>query len=198
MIGLGGAAVGCLMFYPAAAVRSYNLFLLALFVLASGITLLQVAANPFVAVLGQAGDRLVAPDADAGVQLAGDDHRASVRLAVDPRRRRPSRPREIAQMSPTAADAYRLAEASSVQRPYIGLAATLVAAGGRHRDVQAPEDRRRHAGPRRPAAPRDRKSAWSYRHLVLGRGRDLRLRRRRGGDRQLPRQLLQGAVRSAA
>src|SRR5215831_10609923 len=53
IIGLGGAAVGCLLFYPAAAARSYNLFLLALFVLASGITLLQVAANPFVAILGK-------------------------------------------------------------------------------------------------------------------------------------------------
>ena len=43
------AGVGCLLFYPAAGARSYPLFLLALFVLASGITLLQVAANPFVA-----------------------------------------------------------------------------------------------------------------------------------------------------
>src|SRR5215467_3179698 len=53
IIGLGGAAIGCLLFYPAAGARSYALFLLALFVLASGITLLQVAANPFVAVLGK-------------------------------------------------------------------------------------------------------------------------------------------------
>ncbi len=53
IIGLGGAAFGCLLFYPAASIRSYELFLLALFVLASGITLLQVAANPFVAVLGK-------------------------------------------------------------------------------------------------------------------------------------------------
>ncbi len=53
MIGLADATLGCLLFYPAAGVRSYSLFLLALFVLASGITLLQVAANPFVAVLGK-------------------------------------------------------------------------------------------------------------------------------------------------
>jgi MFS transporter, FHS family, L-fucose permease len=51
-IGLCAAAVGCLGFYPAAVVRSYPLFLAALFVLASGITLLQVAANPCVASLG--------------------------------------------------------------------------------------------------------------------------------------------------
>ena len=51
--GLLTAALGCLLFYPAADQRSYAMFLFALFVLASGITLLQVAANPFVALLGR-------------------------------------------------------------------------------------------------------------------------------------------------
>lgn len=52
VVGLCAAGVGCLGFYPAATERSYPLFLAALFVLASGITLLQVAANPCVASLG--------------------------------------------------------------------------------------------------------------------------------------------------
>ncbi|HEY0683730.1 MAG TPA: sugar MFS transporter [Steroidobacter sp.] len=52
IIGLSTAGVACLGFYPAAAMQSYPLFLAALFVLASGITLLQVAANPYVTVLG--------------------------------------------------------------------------------------------------------------------------------------------------
>jgi FHS family L-fucose permease-like MFS transporter len=52
IIGLLTAGVGCLAFYPAAAFQSYPLFLAALFVLACGITLLQVAANPYVAALG--------------------------------------------------------------------------------------------------------------------------------------------------
>jgi FHS family L-fucose permease-like MFS transporter len=52
VIGLSVAGIGCLGFYPAAAQHSYPLFLLSLFVLASGITLLQVAANPYVALLG--------------------------------------------------------------------------------------------------------------------------------------------------
>jgi FHS family L-fucose permease-like MFS transporter len=50
--GLGTMAGGCLLFLPAAAARSYPLFLLALFLLAAGVTLLQVAANPYVAALG--------------------------------------------------------------------------------------------------------------------------------------------------
>ncbi|MGR6806718.1 sugar MFS transporter [Sphaerotilus natans] len=51
--GLCIAAVGCLMFGPAESLRSYPLFLGALFVLAAGITLLQVAANPYVTLLGR-------------------------------------------------------------------------------------------------------------------------------------------------
>lgn len=52
IIGLSTAGVACLGFYPAASMQSYPLFLAALFVLASGITLLQVAANPYVTILG--------------------------------------------------------------------------------------------------------------------------------------------------
>lgn len=52
VIGFSLAAVGCLLFYPAVALHMYGLFLAALFVLASGIVLLQVAANPCVSVIG--------------------------------------------------------------------------------------------------------------------------------------------------
>ncbi|NVK24336.1 MAG: sugar MFS transporter [Gammaproteobacteria bacterium] len=53
--GLSIAGVGCLMFYPAAILSTYSVFLGALFVLASGITLLQVSANPYVSILGPQG-----------------------------------------------------------------------------------------------------------------------------------------------
>ncbi|MBT1444224.1 sugar MFS transporter [Shewanella sp. JM162201] len=52
IVGLCTMATGCLLFYPASSLEEYELFLLALFVLASGITILQVSANPFVARLG--------------------------------------------------------------------------------------------------------------------------------------------------
>ena len=51
--GLFISAVGCLIFYPAAAQHSLGLFLTALFILALGFTLLQIAANPYVAILGK-------------------------------------------------------------------------------------------------------------------------------------------------
>ncbi len=54
VIGLSVMALGCLMFVPASASGVYVAFLAALFVLASGITILQVAANPLIANLGSA------------------------------------------------------------------------------------------------------------------------------------------------
>jgi FHS family L-fucose permease-like MFS transporter len=51
-VGLAVAAVGCVGFVPAALLRSYPIFLASLFVLAGGFTILQVAANPYVAILG--------------------------------------------------------------------------------------------------------------------------------------------------
>lgn len=52
IVGLLVAALGCFLFYPAAIVESYGLFLGALFVLASGVTILQMGANPYVSLLG--------------------------------------------------------------------------------------------------------------------------------------------------
>jgi MFS transporter, FHS family, L-fucose permease len=52
IIGLLISAIACFAFYPAAHFKSYNLFLTALFILGLGFTLLQIAANPYIAILG--------------------------------------------------------------------------------------------------------------------------------------------------
>jgi len=52
ILGLALIALGALLFHPAADERSFSLFMAAIFVLGSGITFLQVAINPYVAVLG--------------------------------------------------------------------------------------------------------------------------------------------------
>jgi FHS family L-fucose permease-like MFS transporter len=54
LIGLGLYATGAFLFYPAAALRTYALFLGALFIIASGLAFLETAANPLVTVLGPA------------------------------------------------------------------------------------------------------------------------------------------------
>jgi FHS family L-fucose permease-like MFS transporter len=62
VVGLGTMVIACLLFYPAAKLPSFGVFLTALVILAAGITVLQVAANPYVAVLGKpqtASSRLV-------------------------------------------------------------------------------------------------------------------------------------------
>jgi FHS family L-fucose permease-like MFS transporter len=123
--GLVIAAIGCLLFYPAAT-SGYNFFLFAFFILAAGITVLQVAANPYVAVLGAAktaSSRLtltqafnslgttVAPKLLAGVILGG----ATFLGAAD-----------LAKLSPEELHNYHLVEASSVQMPYLMLAGVLL------------------------------------------------------------------------
>jgi FHS family L-fucose permease-like MFS transporter len=166
IVGLTVAAAGCALFYPAAGVRSYAMFLGALFVLASGITLLQVAANPFVAVLGKpetASSRLTLTQAfnSLGTTIALPFGSlvilsTAVLSASD-----------LAKLGPTAAEAYRIAEAASVQKPYLGLAAALLVlavaiAAFKLPRIEGSEDM--------TAAGSDsaHKSAWSYRHLVLG------------------------------
>lgn len=52
VLGLSIASIGCLVFILASVINLYAIFLTALFILASGITLLQVSANPYVNVLG--------------------------------------------------------------------------------------------------------------------------------------------------
>lgn len=121
LVGLGLAAFGCLLFYPAAATRLYPLFLLALFVVAGGITILQVAANPYIAVLGDPEDapsRLnlaqafnslgttLAPIAAAGYLL-------SDRIMTSD---------EQTGLSEAALETYRAGEASAVQWPFVVLA----------------------------------------------------------------------------
>ena len=168
VIGLITAGVGCLLFYPAAGTRSYPIFLTALFVLASGITLLQVSANPYVAILGRpetASSRLNLTQAfnSLGTTIAplfGSLLILSVAAkSVD----------EVEKLSPADLTAYQLAEAASVQVPYLGLAAAFCIIAAIIALVKLPvieaADQTSAAG-----ETHDDKhaSAWHYRHLILG------------------------------
>src|SRR3954463_13522924 len=124
MVGLAGAALGCLMFYPAAAVRSYGVFLTAFFVLATGIVILQVAANPFVAVLGKpetASSRLTLTQAINSLGTTVAPYFGSFLILSNAVKS----PDEIKTLAPAAAESYRMTQASSVQLPYVGLPAAL-------------------------------------------------------------------------
>ncbi len=124
--GLAVAGIGALGFWPASAAHSYPLFLGALFVLATGITILQVAANPYVALLGPektASSRLNLSQAfnSAGTAIAPLFGGLLI-LAADPKT-----PEQLSALSQAEALAYRTAEANSVQMPYLGLGIALFA-----------------------------------------------------------------------
>ncbi len=123
--GLLTMGVGAFLFVPAAMVPSYPLFLIALIVLATGITCLQVAANPYVTVLGKpetASSRLNLTQAfnSLGTFLAPFFGGLLILSAA------PKSMSEIRAMTPDALQAYRLHEAATVKLPYIGLGIALV------------------------------------------------------------------------
>ncbi|HEX8934849.1 MAG TPA: MFS transporter, partial [Pseudonocardiaceae bacterium] len=52
LTGLGLASLGALSFYPASKIMTYSMFLVALFALAAGLSILETSANPFVISMG--------------------------------------------------------------------------------------------------------------------------------------------------
>ena len=124
ILGLTVTGLGALGFLPAAALPSYPVFLAALFILASGITLLQVAANPYVSLLG--------PPQGAGSRLNLSQAFNSLGTAIAPKfggmlilAASVLTPAALAQLSPSQQLAYQLQQAHAVRLPYIGIALTL-------------------------------------------------------------------------
>lgn len=125
VVGLLSMALGAFLFIPAASYALFPLFLEALIVLAAGITGLQVAANPYVVVLGKpetASSRLNLTQAfnSLGTTIApkvgGFLILSAAPLAVE----------ELHRLSPQALHSYRVQQAASVKMPYVVLAGALV------------------------------------------------------------------------
>ncbi len=152
VLGLIIAAIGCLCFYPAANMHSYPVFLMALFILASGITLLQVSANPYVSMLGDAktaSSRLTMTQAFNALGTTVAPFFGALLILNE------------------AADALSpQASAAAVQMPYVFLAAMLLALAAIFAWLKLPN-----LSPveeEQSAQDEDGSSAWQYRHLVLG------------------------------
>jgi len=125
VVGLLTMGLGAFLFLPAASVPSYPLFLGALIVLAAGITCLQVAANPYVTVLGRpetASSRLNLTQAfnSLGTFLAPFFGGLLILSAA------PKTAEQIRALTADALQAYRLHEAATVKMPYVGLGIALV------------------------------------------------------------------------
>jgi FHS family L-fucose permease-like MFS transporter len=164
MVGLAGAALGCLLFYPAAAIRSYGVFLGAFFVLATGIVILQVSANPYVAILGKpqtASSRLTLTQAfNSLATWAFPNFLGPVILSVAG-----LSAVELAKLGPAAQHAR---EAEAVQLPYVVLAGALAVLAGIVFRSKLPKVDTTAAAATEVGSLDDRGSAWKYRHLVLG------------------------------
>ncbi len=124
VLGLLTMGVGAFLFVPAASAPSYPLFLGALIVLAAGITCLQVAANPYVTVLGKpetASSRLNLTQAfnSLGTFLAPFFGGLFILTAAPDMK-------AIRALAPDALQAFRLHEAATVKTPYVGLGIALV------------------------------------------------------------------------
>jgi FHS family L-fucose permease-like MFS transporter len=161
--GLFTMGVGALLFIPAASTASFPLFLGALMILAAGITALQVAANPYVTVLGPpetASSRLNLTQAfnslgtTIGPYLGGLLILNASFKGTD----------ETRQMSAAVLQAYRVQEASSVKLPYLIIGIALIIFGviiGLFRLPAIP-------GAVRHDGIAVKTSLWKYRQLVFG------------------------------
>lgn len=154
VVGLLIAAVGCVLFYPAAQMHNYPVFLFALFVLASGITLLQVSANPYVSLLGPA------KTASSRLTLTQAFNALGTTVA-------PSFGALLILGSASDAFLTPAQNAESVQLPYLLLAAMLIVLAGVFAWLKLPDI----MSEQKEAAEKSdtiEGSAWQYRHLVLG------------------------------
>jgi MFS transporter, FHS family, L-fucose permease len=125
VLGLLTMSAGALLFLPAADAPSFGLFLAALIVLAAGVTTLQVAANPYVTVLGPAqtaSSRLNLTQAFNSLGTTVAPYLGSLLILSAA----PLASSQLQQLSAHALLIYRQQEASSVKLPYIGIAFVLV------------------------------------------------------------------------
>ena len=143
VLGLLTTATGCVLFYPSASLNVYALFLFSFFVLASGITILQVAANPYVAALG--------PETTAASRLNLAQAANSLGTTVGPI------------VGATLILGVVAADASAVQGPYLMIAALLVIAALVFRRIKLPV--LAHVETTEEASA---ESIWNRRSLVLG------------------------------
>ncbi|MDD1619696.1 MAG: L-fucose:H+ symporter permease [Methylococcaceae bacterium] len=168
--GLSIAGIGCLLFYPAAGQHSYPLFLAAFFVLASGITLLQVAANPYVTLLGKpetASSRLTMTQAfnSLGTTIA-PYFGALLILSTAVKSAE-----EVKLLNTDELSAYQAAQAAAVQNPYLFLAAVLFFIAVIFALIKLPEIKsidQRPLNVDKVYFDVVHDSAWGYKHLVLG------------------------------
>ncbi len=166
LVGLLTCAAGSFLFIPAASVRLYGFFLFALFVMACGQGVLEVAANPYVTILGppESSERrlnfaqsfnsvgaVVTPIFGAAFILSGVEYSRA----------------QLAAMTPAQLHAYEMAEANTVKGPYLVIAGLFLAVAALIFFSNLPEVREEDEG-EIPDAGGGLRGLWPYKHLLKG------------------------------
>src|SRR6266481_70497 len=169
LLGLLTCALGAFLFIPAASIGLYGFFLFALFVMACGQGVLEVAANPYVTILGppESSERrlnlaqsfnavgaVVTPIIGRAFILSGIEYSAS----------------QLSAMTPEQSATYSALEASRVRGPYLAITALFLLVAALLYFAHLPEIREVSGetllDPQN--APRKRWEIWRYKHLVKG------------------------------
>jgi len=168
LVGLMTCAMGACLFIPAASVRLYAFFLFALFVMACGQGVLEVAANPYVTILGppESSERrlnlaqsfnsvgaVVTPIVGAAFILSGVEYSKA----------------QLAAMSPAQLRAYQVAEANTVRMPYLVITGLFLAVAAlisfsNLPEVREEDDEKNVSNPNPPGL----RGLWPYKHLRKG------------------------------
>jgi FHS family L-fucose permease-like MFS transporter len=167
LIGLLTCAAGALLFIPAASARVYLFFLFALFVMACGQGVLEVAANPYVTILGppESSERrlnlaqsfnsvgaVVTPIFGAAFILSGVEYSRA----------------QLSAMTPAQLQAYQAAEAATVKGPYLVIAGLFLAVATLIFFSQLPEVGEDDDGEEISVAATGLRGLWPYKHLLKG------------------------------
>jgi FHS family L-fucose permease-like MFS transporter len=161
-LGLVTTGIGALIFVPAATIPSFGVFLAGLFVLATGITILQVAANPYVTLLGPAATASSRLNLVQAFNALGTTVAPALGGALILRH---SASGTAVNAAAVFTAAQRVADALAVRAPYIGIAIVLFLLAGiiflRRLPALATKPAPREAG---------QDSVWQHSRLVLGLG----------------------------
>ena len=167
LVGLLTCATGALLFIPAASVRLYVCFLFALFIMACGQGVLEVAANPYVTILGppESSERrlnlaqsfnsvgaVVTPIVGAAFILSGVEYSRT----------------QLSAMTPAELQAYQTAEAATVKIPYLVIAGLFLSVAALIFFSRLPEVHEEDGGENNVASATGVKGLWPYKHLLKG------------------------------
>ena len=126
LVGLGMAILGAFLFYPASQAMTFGFFLLALFTLAGGLSILETSANPFVIAMGPEHNATRRLNFAQAFNPVGTNIGVFLAATLILPRLNPATEAERAAMPAEALRTIQMDELSAVMVPYVGFAFVLV------------------------------------------------------------------------